>query len=228
MKILVIAAHPDDEVLGCGGTIARAAAMGHRVTVMILGQGAASRHEAPNDLADAEIGRLAESSRRAAALLGVSDVRFLGMPDNRFDSVDLLDIVKPIEALGREFEPTTVYIQHGGDLNIDHAITFRAALTAFRPLPETSVIEVLAFEVASSSEWAFGKFAPTFVADTFVDISNHIDAKMEAMKAYAPELREFPHPRSLEALRMQAGERGSRVGVAAAEAFATIWRRIRD
>ena len=226
MNTLVIAAHPDDEVLGCGGTIARSAAEGERVTIAILGQGAASRHVGDDPGSLAEISRLAAASRNAAAILGAAEVRHFGLPDNRFDSVDLLDVVKLIEALGDELRPGKVYVQHGGDLNIDHAITFRAAMTAFRPLPLSCTHTLLAYEVASSTEWAFGKFAPAFVADTFIDISSYLDIKLAAMNAYIDELREFPHPRSPQALRMQAGERGSRVGMSAAEAFATIWRRI--
>lgn len=226
MTILVLAAHPDDEVLGCGGTIARATAEGERVTIAILGQGAASRHAGGDPQASQDINRLVAASRAAAGILGVMDVRHFGLPDNRFDTVDLLDVVKLIEALADELQPERVYVQHGGDLNIDHAITFRAAMTAFRPLPGSSARALLAYEVVSSSEWAFGKFAPVFVADTFVDIGPYLDAKLAAMNAYAGELREFPHPRSPQALRMLAGERGSRVGLVAAEAFATIWRRV--
>lgn len=226
MNILVIAAHPDDEVLGCGGTIARAAAEGECVTVAILGQGAASRHADSDPAATLETSRLVDASHAAADILGVADVRHFGLPDNRFDSLCLLDIVKLIESLAEELQPEEVYVQHGGDLNMDHTITFRAAMTAFRPLPGCSLRALFAYEVPSSTEWAFGRFAPAFVADTFIDIGPYLDSKLAAMKAYAAELREFPHPRSCQALRMIAGERGSRVGLSAAEAFTTIWRRI--
>ena len=226
MKVLVLAAHPDDEVLGCGGTIARSVAEGHRVTVAILGQGAASRHNPGTPEAAAEIAELVQTSRAAGRILGTDDVRHCGLPDNRFDSLDLLDIVKLIEEIGREVQPEVVYAQHGGDLNVDHAITFRAAMTAFRPIPGTSVRALYAFEVASSTEWAFGKFAPAFVPDTFVDIGHSLELKLKAMKAYADELREFPHPRSIRAIRAQCEDRGARAGLAAAEAFMTIWRKV--
>ena len=226
MNILVVAAHPDDEVLGCGGTIARSVAEGHRVTVAILGQGAASRYSPGTPESVAEVAELVEMSRNAGRILGTDDVRHFGLPDNRFDSVDLLDVVKILEELGRELQPEVVYTQHGGDLNVDHAITFRAAMTAFRPVPGTGVSALYAYEVASSTEWAFGKYAPAFVPDTFVDIGTCLELKLKAMAAYAGELREFPHPRSIRALRIQAEERGVCIGVAAAEAFATIWRRI--
>jgi LmbE family N-acetylglucosaminyl deacetylase len=226
MNILVVAAHPDDEVLGCGGTIARSVAEGHRVTVAILGQGAASRYSRGTPEAAVEIGELEEMSRNAGRILGVDDVRHFGLPDNRFDSVDLLDVVKILEELGRELQPEIVYTQHGGDLNIDHAITFRAAMTAFRPVPGTGVRALYAYEVASSTEWAFGKFSPPFAADTFVNIDNFLEKKIQALAAYESEIRSFPHPRSLHAVRTQATERGARIGVAAAEAFETVWRRL--
>jgi LmbE family N-acetylglucosaminyl deacetylase len=226
MNVLVLAAHPDDEVLGCGGTIARSVAEGHRVTVAILGQGAASRHHPGTPEAAADIAELVETSRAAGRILGTDDVRHCGLPDNRFDSLDLLDIVKLIEEIGREVQPELVYAQHGGDLNVDHAITFRAAMTAFRPIPGTGVRALYAYEVASSTEWAFGKFAPAFAPDTFVDIGHSLELKLKAMQAYASELREFPHPRSVRAMRGQCEDRGARVGLAAAEAFMTVWRKV--
>jgi LmbE family N-acetylglucosaminyl deacetylase len=226
VNVLVLAAHPDDEVLGCGGTIARWAAEGHRVTVAILGEGVASRHLSGTPEAAAEIAELVQTSRAAGRILGTDDVRHCGLPDNRFDSLDLLDIVKTIEEIGRDVKPEVVYTQHGGDLNVDHAITFRAALTAFRPIPRTGVSALYAFEVASSTEWAFGKFAPAFVPDTFVDIGGSLELKLKAMRAYAGEVREFPHPRSIRAMRTQCEDRGARVGIAAAEAFMTVWRRV--
>jgi LmbE family N-acetylglucosaminyl deacetylase len=226
MNVLVLAAHPDDEVLGCGGTIARAVAEGHRVTVAILGQGAASRHQPGTPEAAAEVAELVQMSQVAGRILGVDDVRNCGLPDNRFDSVDLLDIVKLIEKVGRDVQPELVYTQHGGDLNIDHAITFRAAMTAFRPVPGTSVRALYAYEVASSTEWSFNQFSPRFEPDTFVDISDFLDKKLMALAAYKDEMRAFPHPRSAEAVRALAIERGALCGMAAAEANATVWRRV--
>lgn len=226
MNVLVLAAHPDDEVLGCGGTISRLASEGHRVTVAILGQGASSRHTADSPEVEADIQALKEQSRLAAQLMRVAEVLHFGLPDNRFDSVDLLDIVKTLEEVDRKVQSDVVYTQHGGDLNVDHAITFRAAMTAFRPLPRCRAAALYAYEVVSSTEWAFGQFSPAFAPDTFVDISDFIEAKLKALTAYNSELRDFPHPRSLQAVRVQANERGARIGVVAAEAFATVWRRV--
>ncbi|MEW5772899.1 MAG: PIG-L deacetylase family protein [Thermodesulfobacteriota bacterium] len=226
MNVLVLAAHPDDEVLGCGGTMARLAAEGCRVSVAILGQGAASRHAPGSPEAAAEVEALQARSREAARILGAAEVLHFGLPDNRFDSLDMLDVVKTVEDLGRRLRPEVVYAQHGGDLNVDHAVTFRAALTAFRPLPGSTARALYAYEVASSTEWAFGQFAPAFRPDTFVDVTAFLDSKMEALAAYEGEVRPFPHPRSERAVRAQAELRGAAVGAPAAEAFVTVWRKV--
>lgn len=225
MNVLILAAHPDDEVLGAGATMARLAREGHLVSVAILGQGAASRHAPGSPQAVAEVEDLQARSHEAARILGAVEVRHFGLPDNRFDALDLLEVVKIVEEVGRKVRPDVVYAQHGGDLNVDHAVTFRAALTAFRPLPGTRVRELFAFEVASSTEWAFGQFAPAFRPDTFVDVSATLDLKLAALAAYDAEVRPFPHPRSAEGVRAQAQARGAAVGFAAAEAFATVYVR---
>lgn len=219
-NILVIAAHPDDEVLGCGGTVARRAAEGHRVEILILGEGATSR--ADGDCAGVE--RLRTDARKAASILGAANVRFVSLPDNRFDTVALLDVVQEIETVVEAIQPETVFTQHGGDLNIDHAVTFRAALTALRPMQGCCVRSLYAYEAASSTEWAFQRFSPVFNPSFYVDISAFLDQKTAAMEAYESERRSFPHPRSPEALRALAALRGSTAGMQAAEAFETIWK----
>lgn len=221
-RALVIAAHPDDEVLGCGGTMARLAAAGSEVRVVILGEGITSRHARREQADPRQLAELRRASAAAGALLGARAVRARDFPDNRFDSVPLLEVVKAIEEELAGFAPDTVFTQHGGDLNIDHAVTFRAALIAARPLPGSGVKRVLAYEVASSTEWAFDRFAPRFEPNVFFDIAATLDRKLEAMRVYESESRAFPHPRSPEALRAQAARRGSQVGVAAAEAFALV------
>ncbi|MBN8587611.1 MAG: PIG-L family deacetylase [Rhodothermia bacterium] len=223
-RILVFAAHPDDEVLGCGGTIARLVQENHIVHVCILGEGATSRFERREDAPNVLINELATASQKAANVLGVSSVIGLGLPDQRFDTLPFLEIVKKITTILNEIQPEVVYTQHGGDLNLDHAITFRATLTACRPFQGATVREVLAYEVPSSTEFAFGKFYPVFQPDTFINISPYLDAKIAAMYCYAPEMRPFPHPRSEEALRSIATRWGTQVGFDAAEVFQTIFR----
>lgn len=222
MTTLVLAAHPDDEVLGCGGTIARRVREGEHVVIAILGEGITSRHAKRADADPQALRALQAKSRKAARLLGVKTVEFFGLPDNRFDTVPMLDVVKLIEDLMARHQPTTVFTQHGGDLNIDHVVLFRATLTATRPMAGTPVKALYAYEVASSSEWAFQKFAPPFRPGCFVDITSTLERKVRAMQAYESEARAFPHPRSPKALLAQAQRWGSTVGCPAAEAFEVV------
>lgn len=221
MNALVIAAHPDDEVLGVGGTIARLTDDGHAVDVVIVGEGSTSRSPVRQAESNA-VAELKAQSLRAAAILGVRDVVHLGLPDNRFDSVDLLDIVKLLEAIVDEREPRVVFTQHGGDVNIDHQLVFRAVLAVTRPTPGYPVESVLAYEVASSTEWAFATMAPVFQPNVFFDIEATLERKVSAMMAYTDEMRQSPHPRSPEMLRARAATWGGTVGVGAAEAFQLI------
>lgn len=222
MNVLVIAAHPDDEVLGCGGTILRLTNAGHGVRIVILGEGITSRTHQVNQPHLKK--QLHEASRRVAAKLGAIDLRLENLPDNLFDTIPLLDVVKRIEGVIEEFSPEIVYTQHGGDLNIDHAVTFRAVLTATRPMKGRSIKAVYAYEVASSTEWSFQQFSPVFRPNVFVDISDTLDGKLEAMALYETESRPYPHPRSADSLRAVAKRWGSVVGLEAAEAFDCVWR----
>jgi LmbE family N-acetylglucosaminyl deacetylase len=222
MKILVIAAHPDDEVLGCGGTIARLAQEGQQIYIAILGEGITSRYKQPEQAALASVQTLHSNSQRVAELLGAKDLFMYNLPDNRFDTVPLLDIAKNIEELIEQLKPEIIYTQHGGDLNIDHELIYRATLTATRPMIGQSVKTVYAYEVASSTEWAFQKFSPIFQPNVFVDISNTLDIKIQAMQLYESEVRSFPHPRSAEALRAIANRWGSVIGRESAEAFELV------
>jgi LmbE family N-acetylglucosaminyl deacetylase len=225
MTTLVIAAHPDDEVLGCGGTIARLAADGQPVHIAILGEGITSRSDRRED-ADAEaVAALRDRARQVAEHLGAQGFSAFGLPDNRFDTVPLLGVVKIIETLVDEVRPEVIYTQHGGDLNVDHAVTFRATLTAARPLAGAVVRAVYGYEVASSTEWAFAQFDPPFRPQRYVDISATLDRKIEAMQMYESEARPAPHPRSPDVLRALAARRGSEAGFLAAEAFAVVYER---
>lgn len=224
MKTLVIAAHPDDEVLGCGGTAAKLARAGTEVYMAILGEGSTSRFPQRAAAEPALVAALQTNSQQVASLLQVKELFTYKLPDNRFDEVSLLDIVKIIETLISRLEPEVIYTQHGGDLNIDHMLTYRATLTATRPIAGRSVKAVYAYEVASSTEWAFQKFSPAFHPNTFVDIADTLNLKLRAMELYETETRPFPHPRSREALQVQARHWGSMVGVPAAEAFELIWK----
>lgn len=217
VPVLVIAAHPDDEVLGCGGAIALHRDAGDPVTVVIATRGRTAE--------DSSSG-LAQFTYTAAAMrvLGVSDFRFLGFPDQKLDTFGLTEIITPLEAVVREIRPRVVYCQYGGDINHDHNVLFRAALVALRP-QEEFLQSILTFDTASSTEWAYPR---TFIPDTWLDISRGLERKIAAMQCYEPELREFPHPRSCEALRHRAAAFGSMCCMPAAEIFMTVRRVLRD
>ena len=222
MKILVVAAHPDDEVLGCGGTISRLSGEGHELCALILGEGITSRHPERKQEDLPLIRSLQNSCRKSAGSLGVKEAFFHQLPDNRFDTVPILDIIKIIEESVNRVEPRAIYTHHGGDLNIDHVITHRAVMTAVRPMKECMVEDVYAYEIASSTEWSFQQFQPVFKPNVFINITDTIDAKIAAMQYYENEIRLFPHPRSPEALRINARRWGSVIGVEYAEAFELI------
>lgn len=226
-RVLIIAAHPDDEVLGCGGTIARLADKGHHVYIGIIGEGLTSRYKQREHADSVLVKDLQDRSRQVAQLLGAKDIFLHDFPDNRFDTVPLLEVIKLIEKLVGIVRPQVVYTHHGGDLNIDHMITHRAVLTATRPATGCKVKKIYAFEVPSSTEWAFGQFALTFRPNVFVDISDTIEAKVQAMQLYESEVQPFPHPRSIKNLKIIAQRWGSNVGLNTAEAFELIYA-IRD
>lgn len=221
MRILVIAAHPDDEVLGCGAAIARFAREGHTVHLAILGEGITSRSAWREDADPSLLSDLRENSREAARLLGAQEPRLFGLPDNRFDSVPLLDVVKLVEEVIAQVSPAAVYTHHGGDLNVDHRIVNQAVLAATRPIDGCPVKDVYACEVPSATEWSFGQLA-VFVPNVFVDVSATLELKIRAMELYRTEARPFPHPRSPESLRANAIRWGAAAGLPAAEAFQLV------
>lgn len=225
-RALVVAAHPDDEVLGCGGAMARMVDEGWQVHVLILAEGATSRADRRDRSQHAhELSELERCAHEAGRILGVHDVELDTFPDNRMDSVDLLDVIKRIESAVARVQPRRVLTHHVGDVNVDHGIIHHAVAAACRPIPGSCVKEVLYFEVASSTEWRHGRSLPPFAPNLFVDISTTLDRKLRALEAYASEMRPFPHARSVRALEHLARWRGATVGCDAAEAF-EIGRRI--
>jgi LmbE family N-acetylglucosaminyl deacetylase len=220
--VLVVAAHPDDEILGCGGTTARLVQEGREVYFAILGEGITSRHENREAADPGCLSLLHRQAQGAAAMVGVKDIFLYKMPDNRFDTVPLLQVVKLVEKVIAKVKPETIYTHHPGDLNIDHSVIHRAVLTATRPVAGQPVREIYAFEVPSSTDWAFGGLQPMFRPNVFVDITATLEAKISAMACYETESREFPHPRSPEALRAVAMRWGSIAGCHAAEAFELV------
>jgi LmbE family N-acetylglucosaminyl deacetylase len=217
---LVVAAHPDDEVLGCGGAIAKMADAGWDVHILIMAEGATSRAAKRDRTAAAhELHALGAAATTAAKTLGAKSVELLSFADNRMDGVDLLDIVKSIEQKVAQVKPTRLLTHHRGDVNIDHQRIHDAVLAAARPLPEGSIKELLFFEVASSTEWRPAVSGSPFAPAMFIDIGATLERKLRALEAYRSELRPFPHPRSLLAVERLAQWRGATVGCSAAEAF---------
>ncbi len=204
--VLVVAAHADDEVLGCGGTIAKHAASGDKVFILILADGVTSRMVGKEKNKE-QLELRKKAAKAAAHLLGASLLEMLDFPDNRMDSVDLLDVVKIIESNIKAVLPNIVYTHHSSDVNIDHRIVHDAAIAACRPQPGVTVRRLLFFEVPSSTEWRPGSSLKSFSPDYFVDISETIELKNKALAHYDSEMRAFPHPRSINDVSIQlAGE----------------------
>lgn len=215
-----MAAHPDDQVLGCGGTIARLVKEGHEAFCLILGEGATSRDERRHrSKRIREISDLKKQTLNANRILGIKRGFSFDFPDNRFDTVPLLDIVKAIEKVKAEVEPQLLFTHHAGDLNIDHRVTYEAVLTATRPIASEPVRELYSFEVQSSTEWAY---PCTFCPEVFYDIAATMKQKLAAMREYSAELREPPHPRSLDGIKACASTWGFKTGTVYAEAFQAI------
>lgn len=219
-SILILAAHPDDEVLGCGGTIAKLADQGATIHVAFLADGVFSRAgDQAKQQQEEELHIRRAAAQKACDILGVKSVSFGEFPDNRMDTVALLDITKALENLIAEYKPEVVFTHHAGDVNIDHRRMHEAAVTACRPQRGRPVKTLLCFEVPSSTEWQLPGSAPVFAPNWFVDISDTLDRKFAALDAYAAELRDWPHPRSRQGVEHLVRWRGAIVGVEAAEAF---------
>jgi LmbE family N-acetylglucosaminyl deacetylase len=213
--VLVVAPHALDEALGCGGTMARHADEGDTVHTLVLFGDGTGRD------AQRRVNALA-----AAKILGSNTPRFVGFPENRSDTIPLVDIVVAIERCVNEIKPQTVYVSNGGNLNIDHQTSFKATATALRPVPGSPVREIFTYEILSSTDWAPVGFGDYFQPVRFVDVGAQIERKIKALKAYGDEMRPSPHARSLEAVTALAKIRGGTAGFEAAEGFAvlrTIW-----
>ena len=217
-KVLVVAAHSDDEVLGCGGTLLRHVARGDEVHLIFLTNGVGARGSDYG--ADARSG----ACLNVMKTIGVSSFRQFDFPDNQLDKVPLLQIVQKIEEFIKSITPDILYTHYTGDLNVDHRICSHAVLTACRPLPQTNHLQIHAFEVLSSTEWsATSDFSPTH----YINIEDYLADKKKLMVMYGDELKNFPHPRSLEAIDALAKWRGATVGFNAAEAFMVMQSRWR-
>ena len=210
-KILVVVAHPDDEVLGCGATIAKHTKNGDKVQVVFVADGSSSREsqEGERNLPAIEV----------MGILGCEQPIFLDFLDNQLDTISLLEVVKEIEKIINDFQPNIVYTHHFGDLNIDHQITHKSVITACRPQPNFCVKEIYSFETLSATHWQSSSMAGAFNPNYFVDVSGFIKQKIKALQCYDNEMRDHPHARSYETVKSLSNFRGSAVGVHDAEAF---------
>ena len=209
-RVLCIAAHPDDEVLGCGGTLAKHKGAGDEVAVLFLADGVGSR----GSMAGLKMRQ--EAARRATGILGIDIAAFLLYKDNQMDAVPLLAVIKDIEYYVSQFSPTVVYTHWEHDLNVDHQIVSRATTTACRPGTRWAPRRLLYFETPSSTEW---QTSATFKPQVFVDITAYLVAKLAAYSQYTAEVPDFPHARSMKAVEALATFRGTTANVVAVEAF---------
>ncbi|MGE7763359.1 PIG-L deacetylase family protein [Peribacillus sp. NPDC097895] len=213
MNVLVIAAHPDDEILGSGGTIKKLINHGYKVITVIAAKGRKEEEQHIQPL-----------MQQANKHLGVDEVLFLEFPNLLLETIPLHEIAKAIEALLDKYQPSIIFTHHYGDTNKDHQILFQAVITAARPLPGKQPIEILCFETVSSSEWSQHTNDKEFKPNYFVDITDTIDDKLQSLHHYDIEMRPFPHPRSYDGVKYLARVRGMTVGVEFAEAFEIIRR----
>jgi LmbE family N-acetylglucosaminyl deacetylase len=216
MKYLIFAAHPDDEVLGCGGTAARLAREGNQVLPVIVCENASVRYE--QDMQDS----LEQWSKQSAAILGISEPVFLRMPDQKLDKYSSLEMAQALEKVIMDIQPEVIFTHHGGDINKDHRVIFEATMVATRPVPGSKIHSVYSYETISSTEWAFTDFYLKFTPNTFFDISETLDLKIKAFSRYESEVKKYPHPRSPQGIEIRAKDWGTKVGVKAAEAFQLI------
>jgi len=216
MNVLVVAAHPDDELLGVGGTAAVHASRGDHVRLAVMCEGISMRYE-PKRHAEVQA-----QARQAAAILGIDDIVLQDLPDQKLDTLPLTHVVGRLEALIGEFKPERIYTHFGGDINRDHQVLTEALLVAARPYSAPFVREILMFETPSSTEWGSPTILPSFQPNVFADISATLEHKVEAFRCYSAEVRPAPHPRSPEALRDRARYWGSLVNLPAAEPFVAV------
>ena len=231
MKILVLAAHPDDEVLGMGGTIKKLSKKGNDIKIIFMSTGILSRRKTESKVSkqvftkdwmeknESKLKSLRGDAKRAGKILGVNEIEFMDFPDNEMDIVSTLMITKSIENSIKDFKPNVIYTTPQNDVNVDHQKVFASTLVATRPYKNSILQEVISYEIPSSTEWFFpSQFSPNI----FVDISKEFTSKIKAIKAYKTEIREFPHPRSIEALEVITKRWGSVSGFNYAEAFRLV------
>lgn len=217
-RLLIAAAHPDDEVLGCFATAAKLIQMGYEVFTLILGRGKTARGETTA----AELEQLDREMKKANGVIGVKEIFTYDFPDNMFDSVPLLKVVKAVEEVKRVVAPNIIITHHSSDINIDHRIVYSAVMTAARPIAKEKTQAIYSMCVPSSTEWNSYTKESAFIPNVFVDVTDTINLKLKVMEEYASELRDYPHPRSLRYLKDLAALNGAAVGLKFSENFRLV------
>lgn len=219
-KVLVVAAHPDDEVLGMGGTLLKHHNEGDTISVMFMSDGVTGRDFIYDPVARSkEIQGRKEMAFQAGSLFGTQDITFLDLPNLRMDKEYLLELTKHIEKRVSEVEPDVVYTHFSSDTNVDHGVTHKACIVALRPVPGRKVASLRLFEICSSTEYSVLNSGNDFVPNLFVDITAFAEQKFDLIRCYDYEMREFPHPRSERSIKARDTFRGTSVGIESAEAF---------
>lgn len=218
-KILVIVAHPDDEVIGVGGTLKKHSNAGDIVDVLILGDGKSSRKNKFKPLEDRVNQNSLKETQNALKMLGIKELYKENLPDNRFDSLVLLDIVKIVSQHIRKIKPDIIYTHHYGDLNIDHQLTAETVIIATRPIEYKNLEELRMFETLSSTEMAGPRSTHSFTPNLFINIEKELKDKIKALKCYRSEMHNFPHPRSTKAIEFNAYVWGAKNNQIAVEPF---------
>ena len=221
-KILVVAAHPDDEILGCGGTIAKYIKQGAKVKTIILTKGISSRHEKITSKVKNLQLKLYKSSLLANSAIGVKEISYYNLPDNEFDNKSLLSLVKLLEKEIKKFKPNKIFTHFINDLNIDHQYAAKAVMTAARPEYHSSVSEIIFFEVNSSTDYQINSNGMQFEPNFFVDISKTLKNKKNALNYYKSEMKKYPHSRSIKAVINKNISIGNSLGLNACEAFQIV------
>jgi len=215
-KVMVVVAHPDDELLGLGGSMHRLINQFGVITqVLILGSGISSRYyQGDNSKLEGELLIHRKNIKEAQIQIGYHNISTYQLPDNRFDTYSLLDLIKIIEKEKKIFEPDIIFTHNGGDINVDHQKTFEAVMTACRPMAAESVQSIFSFETPSSTEWHSPSDPRHFVPNFFIEISEEdLFAKVKGLNCYVNEIRDYPHPRSAAALKIIAQRWGISIGV---------------
>ena len=212
-RILILGAHPDDETLGMGGTIAKKCKNGDLVYVLIFADGETARKNIRTN-----VSKRKKQAKEAAKILGIKEIEFLNYKDQKLDTISLIELAQHIEKAIEKWKPNIIYTHFYGDVNQDHRSVFNATMIASRPMPKSKILELLCYETPSSSEWGIQKFEP----NTFEDINKFIEIKQEAFKKYKGENEIFPHPRSLKAIMTTSEKWGLSIGLKNAEAFIKI------